>query len=957
MLIFALKKMLRNKWMVLCLLIGAIVFVAVLSVIPTYSNAVYRHMLFRDLESQRIADDIYPGDWVLTVQIRTDDDLSESYSRASRIRQRVEDIHIPSIDLPVLASRTHYSLDRFFYHSRIRDRVQQVPIVGIENFWENVDIVLGRTPENGRSDGVLEFVMSRTDYLQSDIRLDYEFDLFTYALPVGDRQFGRAVCVGVYDPKYEEPFWFGDAGFGANAFVIDYDYLVERFVETESIFVSSLSIFYCLDFTEIRLENVGNILETSRRVRSEIHRGGHFTFSMEDTLRDYVQRRDALEFMLWVLIVPVLIILVFYIYMVSKLMISHESNEIAVLKSRGARNTQVFSVYALMSVLIAGIAFAIGPPLGLFAGRVLGLSNGFMEFVARRGLPLELSRLSFIYAGFAALVFVIIMLIPALAATRDTIVKSKRKKGRRASAPLWQKLCLDIILVALSLYALNLYSTNAHVRALADVSGLDTPVDPLVLLASSMFVLGAGLGFLRLFPFVVKLIYHLGKNVWPPMLYSTLLSISRFKDGSRFLVLFLILNIGLGLFNATAARTLNRFLEDRVRYEVGTDIVLNQTWPVEFLHFRVEVDEETGEMTYYRTGSPIHGGVPGAPAAEDGVLITRSQVREPPFDVFQRLAGVDTATKVFQRGNVRVTSGQVNADAKIMGIIPYEFGQVAWFRSDLLPTHINNYLNLMTADPSAVFLSSSMRDNHGFRVGDRVRIGWGEQSGTLDCTIYGFVDYWPSINPITQPNFIIANLNTIHRQMRIEPYSVWLGLDGTVSSYELYEALNDAEISVSSIHDTNLTLITVRNDPQLQGMNGTLTLGFLVTLGVTLIGFLIYWILSIKSRLLQFGILRAMGLSRAGLVSTLMWEQLFVSGSAIAAGFGVGILASHLFVPTLQLIYAASEQVPPFLITADISDYVVLLTTFGGMLVLGLLILAVMLRRLKPDQALKLGED
>jgi putative ABC transport system permease protein len=67
-----------------------------------------------------------------------------------------------------------------------------------------------------------------------------------------------------------------------------------------------------------------------------------------------------------------------------------------------------------------------------------------------------------------------------------------------------------------------------------------------------------------------------------------------------------------------------------------------------------------------------------------------------------------------------------------MGIIPHEFEDVAWHRDDLLPIHINHYLNIMTADPSAVFLSSSLRDQRGFRVGDHVKIGWREQSSTLD---------------------------------------------------------------------------------------------------------------------------------------------------------------------------------------------------------------------------------
>jgi putative ABC transport system permease protein len=193
--------------------------------------------------------------------------------------------------------------------------------------------------------------------------------------------------------------------------------------------------------------------------------------------------------------------------------------------------------------------------------------------------------------------------------------------------------------------------------------------------------------------------------------------------------------------------------------------------------------------------------------------------------------------------------------------------------------------------------------------------------------------------------------------MRMEPYSVWLSLDNGTTSLELYEAINEAEIRVSRMRDTGQDLVALKNDPQLQGMNGTLTLGFIITLCITFIGFLIYWVLSIRSRLLQFGILRAMGLSRMGLVVTLIWEQLLVSGSAIATGFGVGILTSRLFVPPLQFIYAASEQVPPFLITASWSDYTALLFAFGGMLIAGLATLIIMIHRLKLVQVLKLGED
>ncbi|MCL2820028.1 MAG: hypothetical protein FWD38_04260 [Oscillospiraceae bacterium] len=961
MLIFTLKKMLRNKWMVSCLLIGAIVFISVISMIPTYSNGVYQYMLIRDLEAQQIKNKDFPGNWFFTLFINYyTDDVSGAYARAEAMERRIKENYVPGMHMPVLATRKQYSLDRFFFNPQDTFIVKQVSILGIENFWEHADIISGRKPSNDTSNDVLEFVMSRTNFNNSDIRLDQEFDLFTYALPDdGDRQFGTAVCVGVYEPRIEEYFWFDTSGFVPPVFIIDYDYLVDRFVEPESIFVASVSFFYCFDYSALKIENVNDVLDITRRVRSEVHGIGGLDFQMASTLHAYNERRDVLEFMLWILIIPVIIMLIFYIYMVSKLMIQYESNEIAVLKSRGARNYNIFSVYALMSIFIAGISFFAGPPIGLLIGRFLGLTNGFMELVIRRGLPLTLTPAAYMYAAFAALWFILIMLVPALLAAGDSIVKSKQKKSRRISAPMWQKLCLDAVLIAVSLYALNIYRTNAELRDLADISGIGAPVDPLVLLGSSMFVLGCGLFFIRIFPFVIKLIFFAGKNYWPPTLYSSLLTISRFKGSSQFLTLFLVFNLGLGLFNATAARTLNRFLEDRINYEHGADITLAQTWPIDLVFYLVTVSDD-GDITYTPTGNPNFR-PPGPPSSDSSgsgsTIISRTNVKEPLFDNFLKLDGVKNATKVFKRNLISVSTGSRSVNSSIMGIIPHEFAEIAWFRNDLLPVHINNYLNLMTADPSAVLLSSEMRDTHGFKVGDHVRIGWREQSGNLDCTVYGFVDFWPSKNPVSEPNFVIANLNTIHRQMRVEPYSVWLSLEDGTTSLDFYESLNDAGIRVSRISDTRQSIIALRNDPLLQSLNGTLTLGFVVTLCITFIGFLIYWILSIRSRLLQFGILRAMGLSRTGLILTLIWEQLLVSGCAIAAGFGIGVLTSRLFAPALQLIYLSSEQIPPFLTVVNKSDYIVMISAFAGMLIAGLAILIIMIRRLKPDQVLKLGED
>jgi putative ABC transport system permease protein len=159
------------------------------------------------------------------------------------------------------------------------------------------------------------------------------------------------------------------------------------------------------------------------------------------------------------------------------------------------------------------------------------------------------------------------------------------------------------------------------------------------------------------------------------------------------------------------------------------------------------------------------------------------------------------------------------------------------------------------------------------------------------------------------------------------------------------------------LKDASQQIITRKNDPILQGTNGALTLGFVVTMLISTIGFLIYWILSIRDRTLQFGILRAMGISMREIIGMLFCEQILISGTAIVVGIIAGGVTSDLFVPLLQIAYSSVEQVPPFKVVSFSGDYVKLYIIIGAMLVIGFSVLARMISRIKINQAIKLGED
>ena len=64
---------------------------------------------------------------------------------------------------------------------------------------------------------------------------------------------------------------------------------------------------------------------------------------------------------------------------------------------------------------------------------------------------------------------------------------------------------------------------------------------------------------------------------------------------------------------------------------------------------------------------------------------------------------------------------------------------------------------------------------------------------------------------------------------------------------EIYDYIwSHGELQAESVDYLNQEVIEAKNDPLLQGFNGMLTLGFIITMFICVIGFLIYWILSIN---------------------------------------------------------------------------------------------------------------
>ncbi|MCL6456938.1 MAG: ABC transporter permease, partial [Gorillibacterium sp.] len=556
------------------------------------------------------------------------------------------------------------------------------------------------------------------------------------------------------------------------------------------------------------------------------------------------------------------------------------------------------------------------------------------------------------YGAVAAATALLMLLVPVLLATRTTIVGHKQQLARRQRAPLWHKLYLDVVAVAIAVYGLYTFRTRLASMRTLGLGSTDLNIDPLQFVVPALFTAGSGLLLLRLYPYALQLVYWLGRKWWRPSMYATLIQVGRSGSQYQFLMVFLILTIATGVFSASAARTINSNTEDRIRYGNGADVTMTADW----------INDAP---------PPAMPGGPGQAEAAAPVVSKPIHYLEPAFEPFATLPGVEHAAKVFVKPNASFSVGDNRGTALLMGIDTDDFGMTAWFRDGLLGHPLNDYLNLMASDTRAVLVSRTLAKQKNVREGDTIWIGW-EDVASQPFVVYGIVDYFPAFNPNppvgsvnaadeesknNAPMLIVGHLSRIQFQLALEPYQVWLKMKPGSSTAELYKGIEASKITATKIINARENLTQAKNDPFIMALNGILTLGFLISIMVTFVGFLLYWMLSLKGRTLQNGIMRAIGLSLRQLIGMLAIEQLLTSGVAIMIGVIVGNITSRLFVPNFQMAFNPSSLVPPFRVILSSADFARLYVIVGFTLLLGLGILGYMLSQIRIHQALKLGED
>jgi putative ABC transport system permease protein len=608
------------------------------------------------------------------------------------------------------------------------------------------------------------------------------------------------------------------------------------------------------------------------------------------TLEAYLGRRSSLTVLLFGFSVPIIGFLLYFLSLVSNILVDGQRQVTAIMVSRGMGPRQLFLISLFEGLILLALGTPLGVLTGLGAARLMGHSSSFMRFVGRSPLHVTMAGVNLWLVLLTMGVSLVARLWPTIREQgRWSVVEFVQESGRPQNRSFWQRFYLDFLLVIPTAYAYRQLQQQGSIVLLGWKSSGDIFRDPLLFIVPALFMLTASLLCARAFPLVMRIADrfisgHLG-------LVSCLTVRQLGRQGRHYVtpLLLIMASLSVGVFMASMAASLDSWLVDRLHYRLGSDIV-----------FQVE-DEPEGEG----------GGGMGATAAS---LI--------PLNDLLAVEGVTGATWVGDyRAQMPIGPDTLHR-GRFLAVDRVSFPSAASFRPDFSTASLGNLMNQLAAHPDGILVSRHFLEAGANNVGDPVKLMVSADGTTrvdVPAVIVGVFDYFPTVYEEDTPA-VVGNLDYLTTVAGgVTTYDMWLKTGQDAPPPKTLSVLVERVVKyLSGYHDVRDLLAEELEKKERIGVYGTLTIGFLACLALSGVGLLIQYHKSLQERLLRFAILRAIGISRGQMVAQVQLEYLSVLSVGVLAGVFIGMQASRLFIPFFRVSTPdGSLPLPPLKLLLD----------------------------------------
>ncbi|MFN0146100.1 MAG: ABC transporter permease [Dehalococcoidia bacterium] len=409
------------------------------------------------------------------------------------------------------------------------------------------------------------------------LRLDQEFDLQPHWRQVAPI---RVKITAIIEPRdATEDYWFGKT----DRFKVDtpswptYPFFIdEATLRSLALYLpdmdASFETYVFVDTGRINSRNAQAVEDRVRSLATSVQ--AQLTLSstatgLDATIKDYREKLFFTRLPLFALMIQIVGIVMFYLMMVSTMVVERQAGEIALLKSRGAGTRQIMTVFGIEGLGIALLATILGPFIAAASIKALGLTPSFEDLSHGELLSVPLTPLSFMLAAAGGLMAMAALMWPAYRACRYSITHYKQQLSRPPSQSAFLKYYLDLVLVAAGAFAF--YQLRQKGTFVTESLFGDLSADPILLATPTLFMVMVALVFLRLFPLVLRLVLWLTRSLSGATISLGLTRMARSPLQHSRLILLLLLATAVGMFAAGFRSTLERGYEDRAAYLAGAE--------------------------------------------------------------------------------------------------------------------------------------------------------------------------------------------------------------------------------------------------------------------------------------------------------------------------------------------------------------------------------------------------
>lgn len=976
------KRLFARRWLALVTLLGVTISVALTTSVPLYADAVYSRMLQEEVIDNRRA---YPPFALLFVYLGSQS-APLSWDDVQSVDRYLSNGATTGLGLPVNLLVRYAQTDTYFLFAREGSSYQIAESLAVTNFAfqsdleEHITIVEGRFPQvaSPSLDSVVEVLVSDTVAARMGLQVGETYVAFAQR-QVGEIEQSVQVPVriaGTWEERdHREEYWFVNP----TASLVDTLLVPEQtFQERIGLHTSEDEVYAALwyvvlDGSDLRVGDVEGFLSKLNAVQKRANAllsGTTLLVSPAQAALDRFQRAaNLLTVSLYAFSVPIVGLLLVFIVLVAGLAIERERNEIAMLRSRGASIAQVMGISVLESLLVGGIALAIGLPCATAIARLMSRTYGFMAFGTHPTVQVRLTPAAVLWGVGAALVALLARLLPTFSAARKTIVSYKQESARTSRPPWWQRMWLDVLLSIPAVYgAYQLRRQGSLLLSIAEdesAAGGAFFHNPLLFLVPALCVLALTLLALRVLPLAMAGVSWLVGRTRSVGLLLASRYLARTPGLYTVPLILLVLTLSLSAYVGSVAKTLDRHLYESKYYQVGADVSLEESGEdarEAALHERARRGDTTALTALASLESP------GRVASEEGEPeIPRWNML--PSSVHLTVPGVRAASRVGRYAASAQLGGGVQ-QATFLGIDRLDFPRVAFWRWDFAPRSLGALMNGLALTENGVLVPRDFMRQNGLVIGDvlRAKVSIREQRRTvtfievpLDLEIVGSFDLFPTWYPEDKAGdygpLLVGNLDYLFGQARGQfPYDVWLETLPTVDYDQLADHVEDLGVRLMGWRSPISLVLRELRRPERQGLLGLLSVEFLAAALMTAVGFLLYAFFSFRRRYIEMGVLRALGLTGGHLLAVVLWELTVLVLIGVGLGTALGVGTGVFFIPYLQISADPVARVPPFVIELAWSTILSTYALFGLLFVVALSVLTVLLLRIKVFQAIKLGE-